>query len=201
LFCVLGLVRPTFVHRLCWIWRHADTSRSNPDFSPLHNRCLKLFACLTHDWHDIWFDNLYSTVKFFRYAYVVHKIMCSGVARKNQVPPELSMDVVTSEKDLARVKGTVKAAVLMGDKRAPFLVGATLYDSKPVRFLSYFVTGIWWVEKIRQVWDRNLRKTVPLKFLRLNINNMYNEGMGGVDQVRFPFSTPYRHWNFLVYKT
>lgn len=189
------------MHRLCWIWRHADTSRSNPDFSPLHNRCLKLFACLTHDWHDIWFDNLYSTVKFFRYAYVVHKIMCSGVARKNQVPPELSMDVVTSEKDLARVKGTVKAAVLMGDKRAPFLVGATLYDSKPVRFLSYFVTGIWWVEKIRQVWDRNLRKTVPLKFLRLNINNMYNEGMGGVDQVCFPFSTPYRHWNFLVYKT
>ena len=169
---------------LAWIWRHADKSKNNASFSPLHNRCFKLFATLDHDYHHIWFDNLFTTVAFFRHAYVHYKLLCSGVARKNQVPSMLSMEAVTSDADLLQIKGTVKAAVLHGDSLAPFLLGATVYDNKPVRFLSYTARGVWWIEKIKHVWDRSMHKKVPLKFLRLNINDDYNTFMGYVDQVR-----------------
>ena len=46
-----------------------------------------------------------------------------------------------------RVRGTVKAAVLKGDDNCPNLIAASVYDTKPVHYLSMVSENIKWVEK------------------------------------------------------
>ena len=93
------------------------------------------------------------------------------------------------------VRGTLKAAVLKGDSDCPDLVPCSVYDTKPVNFLSMCTDSIQWVEKKRKVWDKSAKQMVDFHFLRLNINDEYNKEMGDVD-ISDQLRNSYRfdHW-------
>jgi len=63
------------------------------------------------------------------------------------------------------VRGLTKAAVLEGDKLCPNLVAFSVYNTKPVHFLSMSCTSLKWVERVKLVFDRKTEKRVQMRFL------------------------------------
>ena len=77
-------------------------------------------------------------------------------SQRGLAPHVIQHEVKGSKKEIAKVKGTVKAAVLedCDPLHSCPLVAASVYDAKGVHFLSTRVEKIDWVEKTRQTWDR-----------------------------------------------
>ena len=78
-----------------------------------------LFDCLMEEYHQVHFDNLYMYAKFALASFQhPKKVLVEGVTRTNQrrLPKEIIQHEIksSSKKELAKVKGTVKAAVLEG---------------------------------------------------------------------------------------
>ena len=71
--------------------------------------------------------------------------------------------------------------MLRGDGQCPNLVATSVYDTKPVHFLSMSAESIKWIKKKRDVYDKVKKGIVNAEFLRLNINDDYNSQMGHVD--------------------
>jgi len=94
---------------------------------------------------------------------------------------QLKSDVKKNYKQQKKVRGTTKAAVLTGDPEAPDLVAFSVFDTKPVHFLSMACTGLKWIEKRKKVFDRESNKNVSMAFLRCEVTDTYNNGMNGVD--------------------
>lgn len=114
------------------------------------------------------------------------KAMVEGVMYTSQCglsKKVIQHEVKSSEKAIAKVKGTVKVAVLedcLPLQESP-LVAASMYDQKGVHFLSTCVQKIDWIEKTRKTWDK-LWSTMRLRcFLHLSINDSYNNNMNNVD--------------------
>ena len=102
-------------------------------------------------------DNLYMSAKFARAAYRHEQhILISGVTRKagRGIPPYVLQEEKTNKKEQMRVRNTVKAAVLMGDSDCPDLLAISVYDTKPVHFLTLSSPTIKWVEKTRKVFNK-----------------------------------------------
>ena len=102
--------------------------------------------------------------------------------------------------------GTTIAAILTGDSGLKDLVCVSVYDQKPVYFLSTITETIEWVEKEKKVYSKSSQSCVTVKFLRLNINNEYNLGMGHVDhadqlrnQYRWDKWTRKRKWWWAIW--
>ena len=71
----------------------------------------------------------------------------------------------------------------------------SVYDTKPVHFISMVVDNIKWTEKKREVYDQSIGRMTTMKLLRLNVNDDYNYGMGGADiadQIRGSYR--FDHW-------
>jgi Transposase IS4 len=153
-------------------------------FAPLHARCLWLLDSLKEKFHRCWMDNLYLSANFAKACYNHPKsVLIAGVTRKNGrgLPAHVLQEDAKNKKAQLAVRGTVKAAELVGDHECPGLLAVSVYDTKPVHFLSMASESIKWILKERAVYDPKREKNVPLKFLRLNINNDYNLDMGHVD--------------------
>jgi hypothetical protein len=108
------------------------------------------------------------SAKFAKAAYLhPKKVLIAGVARKGMrgVPKA----------------GTIKAAVPEGDTECASLVATSVYDTKPVNFLSMACDSIKWMAKERQVFCVDSGKVEVVQFLHLNINNSNNTDMGHVD--------------------
>ena len=152
--------------------------------SPLHARCLWLFDSLKELYHRCFADNLYLSAKFAK-ACLNHqkKVLIAGVTRKSGrgLPQHVLQEEAKNKTAQMAVRGTVKAAVLVGDRLCPDLLAISVYDTKPVHFLSMVSDSIKWVEKDRSVYDPAQEKNRAFKFLRLNVNNDYNNDMGHVD--------------------
>jgi ribosomal protein L37AE/L43A len=153
--------------------------------SPLHARCMSLFDCFMDEYHQVRFDNLYMSAKFALAAFEhPKKVMVEGVTRSSQrgLPPQVVQADVQKNR-IAEVKGTVKAAVLEDcpPLAACPLVAASVYDQKGVHFLSTCVQRILWIEKFREVFDKTTQRMRMGKFLRLAINDDYNNNMNNVD--------------------
>jgi hypothetical protein len=105
------------------------------------------------------------------------------VARKSGcgVPLRVLQEEVKNPNEAFKVRGTVKAAVLMGDKDCEGLVAVSAYDSKPGHFISTICDSIQWVNTQRPVWNEAKQAFNTLGFLRLNVDNDYNNDMNGVD--------------------
>ena len=86
-----------------------------------------------------------------------------------------------NKKDQLKVRGTVKAAVLVGDPDCPNLIASSVYDTKPVHYLSMASDSIKWIVKERKVFNVDTNQIEKLQFMRLNQINEYNNGMGDVD--------------------
>ena len=79
------------------------------------------------------------------------------------------------------VQGTVKSVELKGGANCPNLCAVSVYDTKPVHFMTMANDRIKWINKKRKVYNKDLGKQVDIDFLRLNITDDYNYGMGQVD--------------------
>ncbi len=62
-----------------------------------------------------------------------------------------------------------------------YLVAFSVYDTKPVHFLSSAATSLKWRSKKKKVYDSSTNKVVEIYFLRTEIQNDYNFGMNDVD--------------------
>ena len=150
--------------------------------SPLHSRVMGMFDQLDEKFHNCWFDNLYLSAKFAKAAYIhPKKVRISGPTRKagRGLPSSVLQEEEKNITEIRKVRGTCKAAVLQGDPDVPDLVAVSYYDQKPVHFLSTICEEIQWIVKQRQVYDVDTNTNRTLEFLRLNVNDAYNNDMGG----------------------
>ena len=89
------------------------------------------------------------SAKFARLCLMMpQKVMIHGVTRPSMrgVPAVVKQVEVTSKVQLAKVRNTVKVAVLKGDSVCNNLVCVSLYDSKPIYLLSNACTEVKWVQ-------------------------------------------------------
>jgi Transposase IS4 len=152
--------------------------------SPLHSRVLWLFDQLSDNHHRVWMDNLYLSAKFVKACYThTRKVLIAGVTRRSGrgLPTSVLQDKIKNKKAQELVRGTVKASVLKGDPDCPNLVACSVYDTKPVHFLSMLCDSIKWVVKERSAYNNATKRNETLRFLRLNVNDDYSNDMGHVD--------------------
>jgi hypothetical protein len=79
------------------------------------------------------------------------------------------------------VRGIVKVAHLQDDDVIKCLVASSVYDTKPVHYLSMVSVKLEWVVVEKKVYNVDTQKTEFIRFLRLNIIHKYNHTMGHVD--------------------
>ena len=77
----------------------------------------------------------------------------------------------------------MKTAVLGGVSDLPGIVSVSVYDTKPVHFLSMCYNTIKWVEKTRQVRDTETEMVRDANFFYLNVDGSYNHNMNSVDLI------------------
>ena len=152
--------------------------------SPLHARVLGLISQLPHKYYTLGMDNLYMSTKLGRLTYgMKQKVMIHGVTRPSLrgIPPAIKQQEVTRKGDLEKVRHTVKVAILKGDEVCNDLISISIYDTKPVYFLTSATESIEWIKKEKKVYDAQKKKTVKMPFYRLNVIDFYNKNMGNVD--------------------
>ena len=85
------------------------------------------------------------------------------------------------------VQGTVWVAVLEGDPNRPNLVASSVYDTKPVHYLSMVSPELKWIVREKACFNVETGEVENLYFLRMNHIHNYNSTMGDVyvsDQLR-----------------
>ena len=152
--------------------------------SALNSRVLGLFDTLPDKNYKCWVDNLCTSVNFIIHA-LKHKahVMIEGACRcGGRGFPEIAKQrEVTGEANLRESIGTVKVAELNVEGIDETIVATSVYDSKPVYFLSSSCSEVRWVKKTKKVWAQEKGCMMELEFLRLSSADNYNGGMGNVD--------------------
>ncbi|KAK3260453.1 hypothetical protein CYMTET_22200 [Cymbomonas tetramitiformis] len=159
-------------------FRHDPCPVVEKDASPLHNRCLYLAEQVQTPWNTLWFDNLFTSHKFLNWLYARKKLgvgVCRVTGRG--LPACVIQEAVTKKAELEAAVGTIKVA-RSADYRT---VAFSIYDSKPVHFLSTHHNSVKLVNKTRKIWDVNEGRKVDLEFQRLNAIDDYNFHMNGLD--------------------
>ena len=89
-----------------------------------------------------------------------------GVTRASGrgLPEFVIQKEVTAVLEKQALTGTLKAAVLIGDDECPALLACSVYDSKPVHFLSTAAKEIKWITKDRPVHDYTIDDRVSMFF-------------------------------------
>ena len=172
----------------------------NRGYSPTHSRILFMLNTLKDKYHTCGMDNLFISAKFLRGAFVEldSKVMVHGVCRLNGrgLPSCIFQTDHKNDKKRACLHyGDVKAATLVGDSKCPNLVAFSIYDSKPVYFLTTAAEKIVWEKNTRSVFDKTVKKKVKIEYYRSNIQNFYNFYMNSVDvadQLRNSYG--FQHW-------
>ena len=162
----------------------APSQYLNEGLSPLHSRVMALFDTVKDEYHRCAMDNLYNSAVFCRAAFNhKNKVLAHGVTRKGHrgLPSCVIQKEVISRAEQITVRGTVKAAVLEGDPNCPQLIASSVYDTKPVHYLSMTSTELKWVEVKKPVYNVDSGKIEKLSFLRMNHIDAYNREMGNVD--------------------
>jgi hypothetical protein len=179
-----ALCQDAFTYALYYRNDPAPKQYLKKGLSPLHSRVMWLFDRLEDKYHRCMMDNLYMSAKLCRVSFNhPHKVLIAGVTRKGGrgLPGSVLQEEVTNKERQLAVRGTVKAAVLLGDEGCPGLVANSVYDTKPVHFLSMICEEIKWVKKSRLVYNADTGKVETMFFLRLNTNDAYNIDMGHTD--------------------
>ena len=146
---------------------------------------MNLFDTLKDEYHQCSMNNLYNSTAFCKAAENQDsKVLCHGVPRKgmNGIPLAMQQEEVKLRVAYIHVRGTVKVAVLEGDLDCTNLVASSVYDSKPVHYLTMVCKEIKWVEVEKDIYNVDSGKTEKLKFLHLNNIHNCNHTMGNVDR-------------------
>lgn len=152
--------------------------------SPSHARVMGLFDAVSNEYHQCAMDNLCNSAAFCKAAFNhSKKVLTHGVARLGSrgVPSCAKQEEIKNRKQQIAVRGTAKAAVLKGDSDCPNLVASSVYDAKPVHYLSMVSTEIRWIEVAKAVHNVDTGAVETLRFLRLNNIAQCNKEMGNVD--------------------
>jgi len=141
-------------------------------------------------------DNLFNSRKLFTAAFLIH-VLCHGVVHANHrgVPKEVVQPVILDEKKAEQQRGKTICAVLKDDPTCPDLLVCSVYDTKPVHIMSTCATTVDWTTLTRKVWSTTEKKTVTIKYLHLNLIDIYNKYMNAVDladQLRNCYR--FNHW-------
>ena len=155
-------------------------------FSPTHSRVLFMLDQITGHNRVCYMDNLFGAVKLAKAAYskLRSRIMIHGPCRTEVwrgLPRMIIQKEVTADRDLRQARGTTKAAVLEGDPDCPDLIACSVYDTKPVHFLTNSVQFVRWIKCKKRVYDPRKKEMVWNEFLRTNLQDDYNNGMDDVD--------------------
>ena len=113
---------------------------------------MALFDTLKDKYHHIGFDNLYNSAMFCRTAFMhPMKVLVHGVTQKGGrgIPCCVAQQELTNRTAIEQVRGTVKVAKLEGDDDCPCLIASSVYDTKPVHYLSMVTDAIKWIVKER----------------------------------------------------
>ena len=86
-----------------------------------------------------------------------------------------------SRKKHLEVRGTTKAAILKGDPNCPDLIATSVYDNKPLHYLSMPSEELKWVVCEKDVYNIYTDAKEPLQFLRMCYINDYNQQMRDMD--------------------
>ena len=137
---------------------------------------------LKNNWSRAHMDNSCVSLSLAKLAHS-HKFMIHGADRTClRGVPEVVLQQEQKNKTLQNAaRGLVKVSVLKKDEGMTDLVACSLCDAKPVHFLSSCVEEVAWMTKSRKVWDKNNHANKNIDFLRLNVADECNFGMGGVD--------------------
>jgi hypothetical protein len=115
-------------------------------------------------------DNLYMSARLCHVAFNHrHKLLIARVTCKGGrgLPASVLQEEENNKNRQLDIRGTIKAAVLRGDKEGcPGLVANLVYDTKPVHFLSMIREEIKWVKKHRLVYNADMGKVESMFFLR-----------------------------------
>ena len=117
---------------------------------------MALFDDVTDEYHECGVDNLYMSAKSCRDAYNhTKKIKLYGVTCKSGrgLLASSMQEELNNRKEQEKIQGTVIAAELVGDSKCPSLIAVSVYDTKPVHFLSMAVDNIKWTENKIEVYD------------------------------------------------
>ena len=134
---------------------------------------MALFDEVNDEYHECGVDNLYMSAKFFRDAYTYpKKIKLHSVTRKygRGLPSTIMQQELQNKDEQEKVRGTVLDAEIVGDSKFPSLIAVSVYDTKPVHFISMKSDSKKWEEKSRPVYGRYIGQMSTMKLLRLNVN-------------------------------
>jgi hypothetical protein len=179
-----ALCQDAFTYALYYRNDPAPKKYLDTGLSPLHSRVMWLFDRVEDRYHRCMMDNLYMSAKLCRVSFNhPNKVLIAGVTRKGGrgLPASVLQEEEKNKERQLGVRGTVKAAVLKGDENCPGLVANSVYDTKPVHFLSMICEEIKWIKKQRLVYNCDTGKVESMYFLRLNTNDAYNIDMGHTD--------------------
>jgi hypothetical protein len=179
-----ALCQDAFTYALYYRNDPAPKKYLDTGLSPLHSRVMWLFDRVEDKYHRCMMDNLYMSAKLCRVSFNhPNKLLIAGVTRKGGrgLPGSVLQEEEKNKDRQLGVRGTVKAAVLLGDAGCPGLVANSVYDTKPVHFLSMICEEIKWIKKHRLVYNCDTGKVESMYFLRLNTNDAYNVDMGHTD--------------------
>ena len=170
-------------YTIAFRFRH-DTNPSTGynNICPLHQRVVYLVQQLNTNWNIIVMDNLYNSRGLAEVLWK-EKMMCHGVVRTHNrgLPKDIIQKEGKTKRDRRNLRGTLKAALLKGDDTTPKILSCSIYDTKPVHIITSANTDIKWVVKSKKIWDKSQKQSRDVRFMRLNLIDDYNLGMGGVD--------------------
>ena len=98
----------------------------------------------------------------------------------SDIPPSVLQAEQNPRKYQIKVRGTVKAALLEVDDSCSNLVACSIYDTKPVHYLSMVCDTLKWVVMEKPFFNVETGMVETLRFLRMNTIHEYNNTMGGV---------------------
>ena len=148
----------------------------------MHQRVVYLVQQLNTSWNIIVIANLYNS-RILAEVLWKEKMMYLGVVRTHNrgLPKDIIQKEGKNKNECRELRGTTKAAFLQGDDTTPKLLSCSIYDTKPVHLITSANTDIKWVVKNKKIWDKNKKHYEQVQFMRLNLIDDYNLGIGGVD--------------------
>ena len=66
----------------------------------------------------------------------------------------------------------------MGEDKVPWLVASSVYDTKPVHYLSMLLGWIEWIKVVKKIWNLDTEQWEDVNFICMNFINKYNFTMG-----------------------
>ena len=124
----------------------------------IHTRALNLIDCVMDLHHCVAMDKLYTSVNFYKACFNhPNKVLIDDVIRK--VMRGVSHFLIHEEQKIINRQekqlGKKKAAIFLGNSSRPNMICTSVYDTKPVHFISMSCEKIGWVVKEMKVWSKS----------------------------------------------